>query len=94
MKQYFLCISRFSVAKRSNDGRANFWLLIDEDRYLYFDVNIFDGGSAPTGTTAINIQLTAGQIVRVENNISTLIYGTDSAGTISSYFTGYMLYLL
>ena len=87
-------IFRFSIAKRSNDGRAHFWLLIDEERYFYFNIALDGGSTAPTGTATINIQLTAGQIVRVENNISTLIYGTNSEGIIQSYFTGFLLYLL
>ena len=87
-----MCFYRFSVAKRSNDERAHFWLLVDEERYFYYDG--YNPGATPTGTATINIQLTNGQIVRVENNISTAIYGTNSEGSIESYFTAYMLYLI
>ena len=85
-----ILIFRFSVAKRSNAGRAHFWLLLDEERYFYLDSY---ENYVPTGTATINLQLTAGQIVRVENYYSTIIYGTLE-GTINSFFTGHMLYNL
>ena len=86
--------SRFSVAKRGNNGRGDFWLLIDEDRYFISVTYSTNGAAAITGSMTINIELTAGQIVRVENEVSTVIYGTDSNGVIQSFFTGYMLYAL
>ena len=46
------------------------------------------------GSTPIVLELTAGQVVRIENDISTIVYGTDSDGTIHSWFTGHILYLL
>ena len=79
--------------KRSNENRAYFWLLIDEDRYTYNYQNTSGTGN-PTGITTINIELTAGQIVRVENDHSSVIYGTDSNGIIQSWFTGFLLYAL
>ena len=85
--------SRFTVVKRSNENRAYFWLLIDEDRYTYNYQNTSGTGN-PTGITTINIELTAGQIVRVENDHSSVIYGTDSNGIIQSWFTGFLLYAL
>ena len=71
-----LIFSRFFIANRSDDGRAHFWLLIDEERYFYLENYTTYSESV---TTTINVELTAGQIVRVENNISTFISGTDSA---------------
>ena len=63
------------------------------DRY-FSTVTYTDNQSAkPTSTATINVELTAGQIVRVENLVSTAIIGTSS-GVIQSYFTGYMLYLI
>ena len=61
MKQHFHCISRFSVAKRSSDHRAHFWLLADEERYFYHQLLINDGNDTPTGTVTISIQLTAAE---------------------------------
>ena len=79
--------------KRSNDSTCHFWLLIDEERYVYSAIYTYGGGT-PTGTVTINLELTAGQIVRVENNDSTLIYGTDANGIIQSWFTGFLMYAL
>ena len=85
---------RFSIGKRSNQGFAHFWLLVDEQRYLNYDGYFEPSQVAPTGTATVNLQLTAGQIVRVENRASSIIYGTDSEGLIQSWFTGHMLYAL
>ena len=93
-KNIFHCVSRLSVAKRGFDGRGDFVLLVDEQRYLGTTTYTTNSDAKPTGTATINIELTAGQIVRVENRESTSIFGTSSGGTIQSYFTGYMLYLL
>ena len=48
----------------------------------------------PSGSATIILELTAGHIVRVENDYSNIIYGTDNSGTIRSWFTGHMLYEL
>ena len=89
--------TRFLVATRSSDSQADFWFLIDEVRYVYHDMDYAEDGSAtlnPTGTATINVQLTAGQIVRVENDNSITINGTDASGVINTWFTSYMLYAL
>ena len=80
---------RFSVTKRSNDNRAYFWFLLDDQRYSLYQ--LYTSGTV-TGSATIVLELTAGQIVRVENSISTIIYGTDSEGAIRSWFTGHMLF--
>ena len=82
---------RFSVTKRSNENRSYFWFLLDDQRYSLYQ--LYTSGTV-TGSATIVLELTAGQIVRVENYISTIIYGTDSEGAIRSWFTGHMLYAL
>ncbi len=82
------------MSKRSNNDHGSFWLLIDTTRYVYHDTRGTGGAAEPTGTFTINVLLTAGQIVRVENNISTEILGTNSDGVQHSWFTGFMLYQL
>ena len=51
------------------------------------------GSLTPTASFTINIQLTAGQVVKVENDNSASVTGTNS-GYINSWFTGHMLYAL
>ncbi len=69
--------------------------MVDQDRFAYAAERGLDtGSSTPTGTMTINLELTAGQVVRVENDLSTLIYGTHSSGYLQSWFTGYMLFAL
>lgn len=86
-------IFRFSITKRSDLNRSQFWLLVDQERYAYSSLYT-DSHSTPSDSTTINIQLTAGQLVRVENDYSSLVYGTNSEGYILSWFTGFMLYAL
>ena len=83
--------SRFSVQKTGNEFCSQFWLLIDDVRYLNSGLILSDDQS-PSNTITINLILTAGQIVRVENRVSSLIYGTSGSGDINSWFTGYMLF--
>ena len=87
---YFKC--RFSVTKTSNLERSNFWILVDDQRYAgHF---LYTADVPPAGSATIILQLTAGQIVRVENQYSSIIYGTSSDGVILSWFTGHLLYPL
>ena len=79
--------------KRGNNNWANFLLHVDSDPYFVF-VLTTDSHGEPGGCATINLQLTAGQIITVENQHSTVLYGTDSSGIIHSYFTGHMLYAL
>ena len=84
---------RFSVTKLGNDGHGAFFFLVDEEQFAFEDEWNFSDEST-SGSCTINMQLTAGQIVRIENWQSTGIYGTDSAGYIRSWFTGHLLYAL
>ena len=66
---------------------------MDEERFAFEDEwNKTDDSTS--GTATINMELTAGQIVRIENYASSLIYGTDPSGYIFSWFTGHLLYAL
>ena len=78
--------------KRSNNNLSNFFLLIDGERYT--DNELVTSGGNPTSTVTINVELTAGQIVQVENDESTLIFGTNPDAIIHSWFTGFLLYAL
>ena len=86
---------RFSVNKEGNNYDGGFWFLVDEVRYAYKDGE--DPGSTnslPSGSATINVELTAGQIVRIENRGSSVIYGTDAEEFMNSWFTGHLLYAL
>ena len=84
---------RFSVVKHGNYYSGAFYILVDKARYAF--VNEFaNTNSTPLGSATINIELTAGQVVRIENDWSTRIYGTDSDGYIYSWFSGHLLYAL
>ena len=83
------------MAKRGDNSQAIFWFLVDGARYAYFDMDYDESGSgSPSPTATIILQLTAGQIVRVENPDTFVIYGTDASGVIQTWFTGYMLHAL
>ena len=80
---------RFSVAKRSDKYTSRFFLLIDGKQYYYHDLYTYDAYYA-TSTVTINVQLTKGQVVAVQNNWGDLLAGTHD-GYMSSFFTGYMI---
>ena len=81
------------MVKRGNENIGTFFILVDEVRHVRF--NDYGGSDIwPAGSATINIELTAGQVVRIENVSSTLIARTDSTGYIHSWFTGHLLYAL
>ena len=85
--------SRFSVAKNSNGDFGSFYFLVDEERFAYVEEHSdFDG--APGGYATINIELTAGQLVRIQNLHSDTIWGTAVGDGYFSWFTGHLLYAL
>ena len=79
---------RFSVNKEGNNYHGSFWLLVDETRYSRKDLYLGDGNETPSGFATINIELTAGQIVRVQNEGSSIVYGTNGAFTLHGTETG------
>ena len=89
---------RFSVMKRSDYSQSKWWLLVDDSRITYYNMDYHEedssGSETPTSAATINIQLTGGQIVRVENDQSDVLYGTDSAGIMQTWFTGFMIFAL
>ena len=84
---------RFSVTKKSSHERSYFWIVVDDQRYARF--LMYSSDTTPPGSTTINLELNAGQIVMVENDHSTVIFGTEKpSGAILSWFTGHMIYAL
>ena len=81
--------------KEGNNSDGGFWFLVDEVRFAYKDAE--DPSSSnilPAGSATISLELTAGQIVRIENRGSSVLYGTDAEGFMNSWFTGHLLYAL
>ena len=64
--------------------------------WKYAEKDGVSGGSneAPASSATVNLQLNAGQLVRIENVGSTLIYSTHAEGFVQSWFTGHLLYAL
>ena len=85
---------RFSVVKFGTNYYGSFYLRVDDARYALVEVFAGSSDSNPLGSATINIELTAGQVVHIENVGSTSVYGTNSAGFIYSWFTGHLLYAL
>lgn len=83
------------MVKRSNLRRGHFYLLIDGVQYFSIThYSGFDDRHYPSGVMTINVELRAGQRVQVQNNTSDVVFGTDSNGRISSFFSGFLLYEL
>ena len=70
------------MTKLGNDGHGVFFFLVDEEKFAFED-EWNTGDESTSGSCTINMQLTAGQIVRIENWQSTGIYGTESEGYMS-----------
>ena len=81
------------MVKNGNEYYGTFYFLVDEVRYGYLE-GCCSGDPTPSGSATINIELTAGQVVGVDNIISTVIYGTNPNGFLNSWFTGHLLYAL
>ncbi len=79
---------RFSVSKRADDY-GNFFLLVDEETFAYH--RIYTLGDIPSGSMTIILELTPGQVVRVQNIASVNVLGSDSIA-LNSWFTGHLLY--
>ena len=85
---------RLAPVSHDDDGGSGiFYFLLDEEQLAQYHLQI-SGASYPNGAATINLELTAGQIVRIENWGSSTIYGTNSNGLINSWFTGHLLYAL
>ena len=82
------------MTKQGNDYSGSFFFLVDEVRYAVTDAYIGDLNFSPSGSSTINVELVAGQLVRIENHGSTELYGIDSTGFMFSWFTGHLLYAL
>ena len=77
--------------KRGNNNKANFRLFVDSQPYTVYALHTYFG--EPGACVTINIQLTAGQVVSVENEHSTVLYGGGGGG-YNSWFSGFLLFAL
>ena len=81
------------MAKIGNEFSGTFYFLVDEVRYAVVE-EYTDDDAWPGGYATINMELSAGQLVRIENVGSTILYGTETDGFYFSWFTGHLLYAL
>ncbi len=79
------------MVKNGNNYYGDFWFVVDNNRVAYMEM-YEDTDATPTPSATINLELTAGQIVRIESNVSTEIYGTHADGFIFSWFTGFLMF--
>ena len=84
---------RFSVTKCGNAQAGTFFFLVDEVRYAVME-EYTEAKELQWASATINIELRAGQTVRIENGVSTAIWGTNGHGILYSWFTGHLLYAL
>ena len=82
------------MAKGGNDNHGDFIVMVDDVEYAYVDEGTDNSNLSPTGTGTINILLTAGQAVGIQNSGSFSIIGSDNLGMMYSWFTGHLLYAL
>ena len=82
------------MTKEGNNNHGTFWFLVDEVKFALKEEYTGNSNEGPSGSATISMELTAGQIVRIENSASTVLYGTDVSGAMRSWFTGHLLYAL
>ena len=76
-----------------DNSYGGFYFLVDNDRVAR--VQGYDTEDTFTeSSSTINLYLTAGQLVRIENHESTTVWGTDTEGFMHSWFSGYLLFAL
>ena len=85
---------RFSVAIRGNNHRCGFYILVNEERFAFMDAWFYHFDSTPSESATINLELLAGQTVRVENIGPSVVYGTSDTGFLYSWFTGHLLHAM
>ena len=82
---------RFSANKYGTENQGSFYFLVDGVKvafeYIYSPITC-----CPNGDATINLELSAGQTVSIENHLSTRLYGTGADGLMFSWFTGHLLY--
>ena len=86
-----LCLYRFTAAKRGDDYRGSFYFLVDNERVAFVE-RYDENATTKQGSSTINLYLTAGQLVRIENYISANVWGTVPDSGIWSWFTGFLLF--
>ena len=73
---------------------GNYWFLVDNERVGF--INDFDGGGViGQGSATIILKLRVGQLVRIENSMSPVVFGyfPPNYGYVS-WFTGFLLHAL
>ena len=79
------------MTKTGGEGHGTFWIVVDNTRVAYTHATDTDS-TYDGGRMTIILELTAGQAVQVESNVSSEILGTDLYGVMYSWFSGYLLF--
>ncbi len=79
------------MAKRGQDFDGSFFLLVDGAARALGQEYAGNSDGAPQGTATINLYLTAGQEVQVQNSGSTQVWGTYN-GFYQTWITGFLIY--
>ena len=82
------------MTKEGDLAHGSFFLLVDGERYAEKEGYYGEENGAPATSATITVQLSAGQLVSVQNVGSLLVYGTYARTYIQSWFTGHLLYAL
>ncbi len=85
---------RFSANKEGNEYYGSFFFRVDGVRVGDVDEYAQSSNPNPQGSGTINLYLTAGQEVDVENLGATIGYGTNDVLGYRSWFTGFILFPL
>lgn len=96
--QCFSICFRFTVTKLGSDSGRCF-LLVDSTKVFYLSEHT--SGGHPQSSATINLFVTAGQVVQVQNDVNgssnyqnayITVFGTYNLEMIYTWFTGFLLY--
>ncbi len=76
--------------KEGNNEYGAFYFLVDNRQVTRVD----EWDDKMQASATINLHLTVGQTVQVQNYGSSTVYGMHSSGFMYSWFTGFLFYAL
>lgn len=76
---------------KGGNKNGSFAFLVDGNRVAFVNEWV-NNDPGPQGTGTINLHLTAGQLVQVENHTATYAMGTTRDYGYHSWFTGFLLH--
>ncbi len=76
--ELFVVHFRLSATLEGDNYDGSFYFLVDNVKITFSDGTSPNSNREPEGSATINLHLTAGQLVQVQNYVTTTVFGTES----------------